>query len=351
MITTPLTTNIVEGISELEPTARGVRPHRLPSWVRQQFPENQLLSMEVQPAGARLRLRTTATRIELVTHPAYVAYQGIERPRGILDLYVNGELLQRDQLTGGDSIVVDLQTGQMTAETGPSHVLTISDLEPQRKTVEIWLPHNEGIELIELRSDQPLAAEATERPRWIHHGSSISQGSNAAAPSETWPTIVARHAGVDSLTGLPNRRLFNDRLTQATRRQNRRGNYKVAVLFLDLNGFKAINDRYGHKFGDAVLGKVGARIREELRVEDTVARWAGDEFTVIIDEADPAGVEQLIRRLRQGIARPFRIGEVKLRVEASIGVAFYPDEATTPSALLELADRRMFADKPGAPVA
>ena len=162
---------------------------------------------------------------------------------------------------------------------------------------------------------------------------------------------LARHAGLDSLTGLPNRRLFNDRLTQATRRQNRRGNYKVAVLFLDLNGFKAINDRYGHKFGDAVLGKVGARIREELRVEDTVARWAGDEFTVIIDEADPAGVVQLIRRLRQGIARPFRIGEVKLRVEASIGVAFYPDEATTPSALLELADRRMFADKPGAPAA
>ena len=217
MIITPITTSIVEGISELEPTVHGVRPHRLPTWVRQQFPENQLLSMEVQPAGARLRFTTTATRIELVTHPAYVAYQGIERPRGILDLYVNGELLQRDQLTGGDSIVVDLQTGQMTAETGPSHVLTISDLEPQRKTVEIWLPHNEGIdpdaywvdgdtgwlphnegiELIELRSDQPLAAEATERPRWIHHGSSISQGSNAAAPSETWPTIVARHAGVD----------------------------------------------------------------------------------------------------------------------------------------------------------
>ena len=160
---------------------------------------------------------------------------------------------------------------------------------------------------------------------------------------------LARHAGLDILTGLPNRRLFNDRLTQAIRRQSRRGNFKVAVLFLDLNGFKAINDRYGHKFGDAVLGKVGARIREELRIEDTVARWAGDEFTVIIDEADPAGVAQLIRRLRQGIARPFRIGDIKLRVEASIGVAFYPDEATTPSALLELADRRMFADKSRAP--
>ena len=162
---------------------------------------------------------------------------------------------------------------------------------------------------------------------------------------------LARHAGLDSLTGLPNRRLFNDRLTQATRRQSRRGDFKVAVLFLDLNGFKAINDRYGHKFGDAVLGKVGARIREELRIEDTVARWAGDEFTVIIDEADPAGVTQLIRRLRQGIARPFRIGDVKLRVEASIGAAFFPDEATTPGALLELADQRMFADKPGAPAA
>lgn len=197
MITTPLTTNIVEGISELEPTARGVRPHRLPSWVRQQFPENQLLSMEVQPAGARLRLRTTASRIELVIHPAYVAYQGVERPRGVLDVYVDGTLRQREQLTGGDGVVVDLQTGQMTAETGPSHVLSVSGLEPQTKSVEIWLPHNEGVELVELRSDQPVEAEATTRPRWIHHGSSISQGSNATAPSETWPAIVARQADLD----------------------------------------------------------------------------------------------------------------------------------------------------------
>lgn len=197
MITTPFTTTIVEGISELEPTTRGVRPHRLPTWIRRQFPENQLLSMEVQPAGARLRLKTTATHIELVIHPAYVAYRGVERPRGILDVYVDGSLLWREQLTGGDGAVVDLQTGQMTAETGPSHVLALTGLEPRVKTVEIWLPHNEGVELVDLRSDQPVEADAATRPRWIHHGSSISQGSNATAPSETWPAIVARQADLD----------------------------------------------------------------------------------------------------------------------------------------------------------
>lgn len=156
---------------------------------------------------------------------------------------------------------------------------------------------------------------------------------------------LARHAGVDSLTKLPNRRLFDDRMEQALRRHSRRANGQLAALFMDLDGFKQINDRYGHKAGDLVLRTIAARIRDEVRVGDTVARWAGDEFAVIVEEADEALVGQLIERLRSRIAIPFAVGGALRSVEASIGAAYYPDEASSSARLLELADQRMYEEK------
>lgn len=156
---------------------------------------------------------------------------------------------------------------------------------------------------------------------------------------------LARHAGFDSLTDLPNRRLFDDRLEQAFRRHSRAPSGQIAVLFMDLDGFKPINDRYGHRVGDSVLRAVAARIREELRVGDTVARWAGDEFAMIVEDADEALLDHLLGRLRQRIAKPLPVGANELMVRASIGVAFYPGEAGNAAELLELADQRMYADK------
>ena len=197
MISTPITSELLRGISELEPTARGTRPHRLPAWARRQFPDGQLLSMESQPAGVRLLFSTTATRIELVVHPTYSAYLGIERPRGHIDVYADGELFRHSALTGGDGITIDLQTGRSSFTSGSSYVLEIADLPPQSTMIEIWLPHNETLDLVELRSNGPVEAVTDARTVWVHHGSSISQGSNALAPSETWPAIVARRAAVD----------------------------------------------------------------------------------------------------------------------------------------------------------
>ena len=156
---------------------------------------------------------------------------------------------------------------------------------------------------------------------------------------------LARHAGLDSLTNLPNRRLFDDRMEQALRRHSRHAGGQIAALFMDLDGFKQINDRYGHKAGDLVLRTVAARIRDEVRVGDSVARWAGDEFAVIIEEADETQVVQLIERLRSRIALPFAVGGAMLSVKASIGAAFYPDEAASSTLLLELADQRMYEEK------
>ncbi|MFB0935532.1 MAG: diguanylate cyclase [Propionivibrio sp.] len=156
---------------------------------------------------------------------------------------------------------------------------------------------------------------------------------------------LARQAGFDSLTELPNRRLFDDRLDQAIRRRARNEAGQIAAIFLDLDGFKAINDIYGHKFGDAVLRTVAARVRDEVRMGDTVARWAGDEFAIVIEDAGEPLVAHLIERLRERIGEPFDLEGVGLAVTASIGAAFYPEEAATAGRLLELADQRMFEDK------
>jgi hypothetical protein len=197
MITTPITPAFLRGVAELEPIDRGIRLHRLPSWVRGQFPDGQLLAMESQPAGARLVLRTAASAVDLVSHPTRVAYRGADRPRGCFDVFVNGVLTSRDVLDHGDTVTVDLETGSTTYEPGPSHTTSLRGLPEGVNHLEIWLPHNEAVDLVELRADAAVVADRTPRLRWVHHGSSISQGSNAAAPSQTWPAVAARIAGVD----------------------------------------------------------------------------------------------------------------------------------------------------------
>jgi hypothetical protein len=153
--------------------------------------------MESQPSGVRVVFRTTATAIDLTIHPTRIAYRGAERPRGSVDVYADGELVLRDVLDGGDRTEVDLTTGQSTFHPGEPHTSMVSGLPPGPHRVEIWLPHNEAVELIELQADAPVEPDDTRRPLWVHHGSSISQGSNALAPTGTWPAVAARLAGVD----------------------------------------------------------------------------------------------------------------------------------------------------------
>ncbi|MET7751098.1 GDSL-type esterase/lipase family protein [Micromonospora sp. NPDC005367] len=188
---------LVRGAAEVEVTPRGIRPHRLPAWVREQFPDGQLLSMESQPSGVRIVFRTTASAFELVTHPTWIAYTGAERSRGRIDVYADGELVVRDVLDGGDRIEVDLTSGRTALHVGEAHTTRVSDLPAGRHRIEVWLPHNETIELIELRADAPIEPDDARMPLWVHHGSSISHGSNALAPSEIWPAVAARHAGVE----------------------------------------------------------------------------------------------------------------------------------------------------------
>ncbi|WP_439650316.1 GDSL-type esterase/lipase family protein [Glycomyces amatae] len=188
---------LVRGAAELEATDRGLRPHRLPARAREQFPDPYLLAMEEQPAGVRLAMRTSARTLRLVVHPVHRGFRGVDRPRGGIDLVVDGGLFASDALDGGDLVETDLRTGATEFRPGSAHTAVFDGLPEGDKRIEMWLPHNEAVELIELRADGPVRpAEAAGR-RWVHHGSSISQGSNAASPARTWPAVASRLGGVE----------------------------------------------------------------------------------------------------------------------------------------------------------
>ncbi|WP_328810356.1 SGNH/GDSL hydrolase family protein [Rhodococcus sp. NBC_00294] len=196
MITAPLNDDIVLGAAELERVDRGVRPHRLPRAVRQRDADPQLAMMEAQPSGVRIAARTTAVQMVLEVHTTRMTYRGVMRDRGAVDVVVNDSVLQSHVLSGGDTVEIDPTTGTSTVHPGTTERITLTDLPAGEKTVEIWLPHNEQVDLVSLSADAVLHPAPTSGPRWLHHGSSISQGSNAASPTRIWPVVAARRAGV-----------------------------------------------------------------------------------------------------------------------------------------------------------
>jgi diguanylate cyclase (GGDEF)-like protein len=148
----------------------------------------------------------------------------------------------------------------------------------------------------------------------------------------------------DELTGLPNRRLLEDRLDQALTRATRTGK-NVAVLLLDLDHFKEVNDNYGHRIGDLVLQQVVMRLASRMRVSDTLARSGGDEFTVISDVADAHGAQVLVSNLETAFIVPFKLEGLVVHTGLSIGLALYPDDGRTPDELYAAADRAMYISK------
>ncbi|GAB7047902.1 substrate-binding and GGDEF domain-containing protein [Catenuloplanes indicus] len=157
---------------------------------------------------------------------------------------------------------------------------------------------------------------------------------------------LRRTALYDHLTGLPNRGLFLDRLRQAVDRAQREPAYAFAVLFLDLDGFKAVNDTLGHAAGDQLLVQTAGRITALLRDTDTAARFGGDEFLVLLDDiAGPNSAAAVAERARTALARPFELAEGTARVSASIGSALSTDGHPTAEALLRVADAAMYHAK------
>ncbi|HSK82886.1 MAG TPA: PAS domain S-box protein [Rubrobacter sp.] len=150
----------------------------------------------------------------------------------------------------------------------------------------------------------------------------------------------------DPLTGLPNRKVFMDRLSRALERTRRRRGRTVAVLFMDLDGFKVINDSLGHETGDLFLTVVTQRLRNSLRPEDTIARFGGDEFVVLLEEVeDPGKAVRVARRITDEFRRPFVLEGRGLFASASIGIALGDARTKSPENLLRDADTAMYKAK------
>ncbi|MHB1115457.1 diguanylate cyclase domain-containing protein [Sideroxydans sp.] len=156
------------------------------------------------------------------------------------------------------------------------------------------------------------------------------------------PMQMAYH---DPLTGLPNRQLFNDRLEHAleiAKREQR----SFAVVFLDLDNFKPINDRFGHRIGDVVLKLAAVRIESGIRESDTVARIGGDEFAILLSNAEnTTDAEQVIRKISDALSRPFEVRGHILELGVSAGAAFYPADGVSGIELIDAADEAMYRNK------
>jgi diguanylate cyclase (GGDEF)-like protein/PAS domain S-box-containing protein len=171
---------------------------------------------------------------------------------------------------------------------------------------------------------------------------SVLQDVTARKKVEAQMIYRAHH---DSLTDLPNRVMFQDRLTQALAWAQRHGRL-VSVMFLDLDGFKQINDEFGHGTGDKILQTIAARLSQCVRATDTVARLSGDEFTVILQDVQRVqDVYRVAQKILDCLEQPLPLEGHTLSTKTSMGIALYPLDGTDPDVLLQCADRAMYTAK------
>jgi diguanylate cyclase (GGDEF)-like protein/PAS domain S-box-containing protein len=188
-----------------------------------------------------------------------------------------------------------------------------------------------------LRSDVAAVENANRRMGWIATLDDITD-------RRRMESQLAHRATHDPLTGLPNRALLDDRLEQACARL-RRDDDVVAVLFIDLDDFKGVNDRHDHRTGDQVLQEVARRLRQVLRPADTAARLGGDEFVAVCESTDEEEATEIAGRLREALGVPFLVGGKRLALGASVGVACSRGDGCEPADLLLRADQAMYRQK------
>lgn len=203
---------------------------------------------------------------------------------------------------------------------------------------EIWNRRKDGGNYLEWLS---ITAVSDEQDKVTHY---VAVFSDITGEKESEERLY-RLAHYDLLTALPNRMLFHDRLTQALLRA-RRHQCRVAVMFLDLDGFKQVNDRLGHQWGDELLRQVAQRLSTMLRASDTVSRFGGDEFTLIIPDLNPHDdIRPVAQKIVTTIAHPYALGNDTAHITTSIGISLFPDHGDSPDALVSHADMAMYQAK------
>jgi len=203
---------------------------------------------------------------------------------------------------------------------------------------EIWNRRKCGEVYAEIKT---ISAVRDERGVTTHY---VALGSDITLMKEHQGQLE-RVAHYDILTNLPNRSLLSDRLSQAML-QCTRHEQSLAVVFLDLDGFKAVNDTYGHDIGDELLIRLSLRMKEALRENDNLARIGGDEFVAVLaDLTSVEGCEPILERLLQAASEPVIIDDIVLNVSASVGVTFYPQDNVDADLLMRHADQAMYKAK------
>ncbi len=208
------------------------------------------------------------------------------------------------------------------------------------------------------RTGEPFDADRIARlgndPQRVYsaHGFQLPGGAVGVAfddvtESALTATALRRQALHDGLTGLPNRSLLHDRLQQALR-EAERAQTTVALMFMDLDHFKEVNDALGHQYGDRLLVELSRRLERTLREADTIARLGGDEFALLLTtNATGDGASRVVKKIHDALAEPFDIDGVTIQTNASIGIALYPDHATSAELLTQRADVAMYTAKRG----
>lgn len=251
--------------------------------------------------------------------------------KGILDgnmdeLAQDGELLPM-RFVDISQNNIDVELGIVTLEGGvtPRYMIEARDITAHNRAVTALRSSIENLERrVEERTFE-LRSEITERRK-------IEE-------------ILRHTASHDGLTNLPNRSLLMDRLEQATNRTHR-DNKKYAVLFIDLDGFKPINDTLGHDIGDMVLKTVAKRLTASVRETDTAARIGGDEFVLLLTDLDTKDAAALVaQKVLDELDKPMHFKDIETKVGASIGIAFCPDDADTAEGVLKKSDDAMYVVK------
>jgi diguanylate cyclase (GGDEF)-like protein/PAS domain S-box-containing protein len=203
---------------------------------------------------------------------------------------------------------------------------------------EIWSQRKNGEAFAEMTTISAVADERGTTKNYVMLFVDIT-------PMKTYQQQLESMAHFDALTQLPNRLLLADRLHQAMRQSQRR-KQALAVVFLDLDGFKTVNDRHGHAVGDELLIVLSQRMKGALRDGDTLARIGGDEFVAVLVDLDQVGdAEPVLERLLQAASEPLTVGDTRLQVSASMGIAVFPRDGTHADLLLRRADQTMYLAK------
>lgn len=184
-----------------------------------------------------------------------------------------------------------------------------------------------------------------DKDAYVIYDTKISDENRAKEEMLRQKELLTKQAYYDGLTSLPNRALFYDRLSQAITK-SKRSSKEFALMFIDLDKFKEINDSFGHDVGDAVLIEVASRLKNSLREVDTVARLAGDEFLIIVEDIDSKeSVTQLVKELLGILNAAITVNGNNLYVTSSIGISIYPDNTQDPKVLIKHADQAMYKAK------